>query len=41
MPREYWAQWLKWTSSAGIWTGLEDAKQAAQKFANTGSDTNQ
>lgn len=41
MPKSYWAQWLSWTNNAGIWTGLEDARQAAQKFANTGSDTNQ
>jgi tetratricopeptide (TPR) repeat protein len=41
MPKEYWEQWLKWTNNAGIWTGLEDAKQAARKFANTGNETNQ
>jgi tetratricopeptide (TPR) repeat protein len=41
MPKEYWAQWLKWTNNAGIWTSLEDAKQAAEKFANTGNETNQ
>jgi len=36
MPREYWTQWLKWTNDAGLWNGLEDEKQAAQRFANTG-----
>lgn len=41
MPKEYWEQWLKWTSNAGIWTGLEDAKLAAEKFANTGNETHQ
>lgn len=36
MPREYWTQWLKWTNDAGLWNGLEDEKQAAQRFANNG-----
>ena len=35
MPKEYWQQWLKWTNGAGLWNGLEDEKQAAQRFANS------
>ncbi|HSZ56496.1 MAG TPA: tetratricopeptide repeat protein [Tepidisphaeraceae bacterium] len=36
MPREYWQQWLKWTNDAGLWNGLEDEKQAAERFAGAG-----
>lgn len=36
MPKSYWQKWLKWTSDAGMWNGLEDEKQAAQRFANRG-----
>ena len=36
MPKSYWQKWLKWTSDAGMWNGLEDEKQAAQRFANGG-----
>jgi tetratricopeptide (TPR) repeat protein len=36
MPREYWQQWLKWTNNAGLWNGLEDEKQAAERYANMG-----
>lgn len=36
MPKEYWQQWLKWTNGAGLWNGLEDEKQAAERFANGG-----
>ena len=37
MPKEYWQQWLKWTNgSSGLWNGLEDEKQAAQRFVNNG-----
>ena len=34
MPKDYWVHWLNWTSQAGLWNGMEDARQAAQKFAN-------
>jgi tetratricopeptide (TPR) repeat protein len=36
MPKEYWQQWLKWTNNAGLWNGLEDEKQAAERYANMG-----
>ncbi|HSU65233.1 MAG TPA: tetratricopeptide repeat protein, partial [Tepidisphaeraceae bacterium] len=36
MPKSYWQKWLKWTSDAGMWNGLEDEKQAAQRLANGG-----
>jgi len=36
MPKAYWQQWLKWTNDAGLWNGLEDEKQAAERFANMG-----
>ena len=41
MPREYWQQWLKWTNDAGLWNGLEDEKQAAERLANLGTGTQQ
>jgi len=34
MPKDYWVRWLKWTNDAGLWNGLEDERQAAQRFAN-------
>jgi tetratricopeptide (TPR) repeat protein len=37
MPKSYWQKWLAWTSSAGMWNGLENEKQAVQKFARKGS----
>jgi tetratricopeptide (TPR) repeat protein len=37
MPKSYWQKWLKWTSDAGMWTGLENERQAVQRFAKTGS----
>jgi len=37
MPKEYWQQWLKWTNgSSGLWNGLEDERQAAQRYVNNG-----
>lgn len=38
MPKEYWSRWLKWTSDAGLWNGMEDERQAAQKFASGGTE---
>ncbi len=37
MPKVYWQKWLSWTSAAGMWNGLENEKQAVQKFAKGGS----
>jgi tetratricopeptide (TPR) repeat protein len=36
MPKAYWQKWLSWTSAAGMWNGLENEKQAVQKFAKNG-----
>jgi tetratricopeptide (TPR) repeat protein len=36
MPKAYWQKWLSWTSAAGMWNGLENEKQAVQKFAKGG-----
>jgi tetratricopeptide (TPR) repeat protein len=33
MPKAYWERWLKWTSDAGMWNGLENEKQAAERYA--------
>lgn len=41
MPKDYWVRWLKWTNDAGLWNGLEDERQAAQRFANTNLGTPQ
>jgi tetratricopeptide (TPR) repeat protein len=29
MPKAYWQKWLKWTSDAGMWNGLDDERIAA------------
>lgn len=36
MPKAYWQKWLKWTSDAGMWNGLEDEQRAAQRIAKGG-----
>jgi tetratricopeptide (TPR) repeat protein len=36
MPKAYWQKWLKWTSDAGMWNGLDDERLAAQRLAKGG-----